>query len=370
MNRRVNVIGVGLAPFFLPAEPSSGAPYASESARQALADAGIDFARVETVYCGSAAGLSAAGQMACRPLGLTGAPVFNIDNGGASGASALFLARQAIANGVADCVLALGLEAADAKATSHEVAQGNELFARAAEEYLARHGARRESLAMVAVKAREHASRNPEALFNGALSLEQVMAEQPQWGVLGAMQCCRPVAGAAAVVLCSDAFAHKHSLRHPVQLLAQSQCGELPGSVDGGAAIKAAGFDLAATAAREVYELAGVGPDEVQVCELHDATSITEVLLYEALGFCRSGDAEKLIEDGDNTYGGNRVVNPSGGLLGRGHALGASGLAQCVELVRQLRGSAGSRQVTGARQALQHSQSLCGATVVSLYRRD
>lgn len=370
MNRRVNVIGVGLAPFFLPSEPLPGAPYASEAIRQALADAGVDFARVETVYSGIAGDLPGAGQLACRPLGLRGVPVFNIDNGGASGASALFLARQAIASGAADCVLALGLEAADAHAASREVAQGNELFARAAGEYLVRYGARRESLAMVAVKAREHASRNPEALFSGALSLDQVMAEEPQWGVLGAAQCCRPVAGAAAVVLCSDAFARKHGLRHPVQLLAQSQCGELPGSVGEGAAIKAAGFDLAATAAREVYELAGVGPEEVEVCELHDATTITEVLLYEALGFCREGDAEKLIEDGDNTYGGNRVVNPSGGLLGRGHALGASGLAQCVELVRQLRGSAGSRQVPGARQALQHSQGLYGATVVSLYRRD
>lgn len=365
MNRRVNVIGVGLRPFFLPSDPRAAAVPASEAVRLALADGGIDYARVEAVYCASADGRPGAGQAACAPLGLTGIPIFNIENGGASGASALHLARQAIALGVADCVLALGTEAGGSAGQS-EVERGNALFARAASEYLARHAVRRESLAMIAVKAREHAAQNPLALFREPLRLEEVLAEAPLFEVLGASQCCRPAVGAAAVVLCSDAFARKHGLASAVQILAQAQCSGLAGE----SALWATGYDASVAAARQVYEEAGIGPEEVDLCELHDATSIGEILLYEALGFCREGDAEKLIEDGDNTYGGNRVVNPSGGLLGRGHALGASGLAQCAELVWQLRGVAGDRQVPQARHALQHSQSLDGAAVVALYRRD
>lgn len=369
MNRRVNVIGVALPPFFLPAAPYAGASLASEAIRLALADAAIDYTRVEAVYSGAAGAIPGAGQAACRALGLTGVPVFNLDNGGASGSSALYLARQAIEFGAAECVLAIGFEANDARSAQLEIARSNALFAQASGAYLARYGARQESLAMVAVKAREHAARNPGALFREILSLEQIMAEEPRFESLSVSQCCQPVAGAAAVVLCSDAFARKHGLARSVQILAQTQCSDLPGGEEGGV-IKAAGYDLAVLAARQVYEQASVGPGEVEVCELHDATSIGEVLLYEALGFCREGDAEKLIEDGDNTYGGNRVINPSGGLLSRGHPLGATGLAQCAELVWQLRGAAGARQVPGVRHALQHNQGLDGAAVVTLYRRD
>lgn len=370
MNRRVNVIGVGLTPFLQPDTPRAALPSASEAIRLALADAGIDYARVDAAYCAIVGGPPGSGQSACAALGLTGIPIFNIDNGGASGASALYLARQAVELGAADCVLALGMEAPGALAAQDEVRRGNALFGRTAADYLARYGARRESLAMVAVKAREHAANNPLALFRERLRLEQVLAEVPLAGVLGASQYCSPALGASAIVLCSDAFARKHGLGQGVQVLAQAQCSDLASGPDGDSPFRAAGYDLAASAVRQVYERAGVGPEEIELCELHDASSISEVLLYEALGFCREGDAEKLIEDGDNTYGGNRVINPSGGLLGRGHPLGASGLAQCAELVWQLRGAAGVRQVPGARHALQHSQSLDGTAVVTLYRRD
>lgn len=367
MNRRVNVLGVGLTPFLLPDAPGEVLPAASEAIRLALADAGVPYARVQAAYCAVVGGAPGSGQAACAALGLSGIPIFNLDNGGASGASALYLARQAVELGAADCVLALGLEASGGVAAAEEIARGNALFGRAATEYLARHGARRESLAMVAVKAREHAANNPHALFRERLRLEQVLAEAPLAGALGASQYCRPALGAAAVVLCSEAFARRHGLGQGVQILAQAHCSE---QADDDSPFAAVGHGLAASAGRQVYEQAGIGPEEIELCELHDASSISEVLLYEALGFCREGDAEKLIEDGDNTYGGNRVVNPSGGLLGRGHPLGASGLAQCAELVWQLRGVAGPRQVSAARHALQHSQSLCGASVVTLYRRD
>ncbi|WP_448680701.1 thiolase C-terminal domain-containing protein [Pseudomonas nicosulfuronedens] len=370
MNRRVNVIGVGMPPFALPAAGADSMLLASEAIRLALADAGIGYNRVEAVYCGVVGGAPGCAQTACAPLGLSGIPQFNLDNGGASGASALVLARQAVEQGAVECALVLGLEPSSAEAATAEILRGNRLFADAAGEYLARHGARRESLAMVTVKAREHAANNPQALFRQRMLLEQVLAEKPLFEPLSASQCALPAVGAAAVLLCSDAFARKHASGLRIQLLAQAQSSDLPAGPAGDTALRAAGFDQAVAAVRQVYERAGVGPGEIDLCELHDATSFSEILLYEALGFCREGDAERLIEDGDNTYGGNQVMNPSGGILGRGHPLGASALAQCIELVLQLRGTAGARQVPNARHALQHSQSLCGATVVSLYRRD
>lgn len=368
MIRRVNVIGVGLTPFRLAGANGTPTDPSGIAARLALADAGIDFTQVDSLYC-AAAGV-AVGQETCRALGLTGIPVFNLQSDGAGGASALLLARQSVEAGAAECVLVLGVEPAPGKAATAEVTLGNTLLGAAAEEYLARHGARRESLAMLAVKAREHAARNPDALLRTALSLESVLLEPRTLGPLSASQCCSPAEGAAAVVLCSEAFARKRGIKRAVRIIAQVQCGDLPAGSCGETAIRAVGYDVAASAARLVYERAGLGPEEIDLCELHDATSIAELLLYEALGFCREGDAEQLVEDGDNTYGGNLVVNPSGGLLGRGHALGASGLAQCVELVRQLRGSADARQVPGARHALQHSQGVQGNAVVTLYGRD
>lgn len=134
--------------------------------------------------------------------------------------------------------------------------------------------------------------------------------------------------------------------------------------------IKMVGYDMAKAAAAKVYERAGLGPKDVDVVELHDCFTANELLTYEALGLCAEGEAEKFICDGDNTYGGAFVTNPSGGLLSKGHPLGATGLAQCAELVWQLRGQADKRQVEGAKIALQHNLGLGGACVVTLYRRD
>lgn len=392
MNRRVNVIGVGLTPFTAIGATSPYYDLAAQAGRLALQDAGIEFRQVEAAYAGFVYGDSISGQRGIAELGLTGIPIINVANHSASGSTALYLARQAIEHGIAECVVAMGFEQAlpahcedrwrdvqspvarhsrlvldQHPSETHVAAQ---LYAAAASEYMKRYGTRAETLAMIAVKSREHAGRNPQALFSEALSLNQVLGAELVCAPLTRLQCCVPACGAAAVVLCSDAFARKHGIGNPVYIAAQAMTTDLPSTFNEGAAIKAVGYDLAFAASREVYERAGVGPEEVDVCELHDCTTASELLLYEALGFCREGDAEKLIEDGDNTYGGNRVINPSGGLLSRGHPLGATGIAQCVELVWHLRGSAGQRQVNGARIALQHNQSIGGACVVTLYRRD
>jgi acetyl-CoA acetyltransferase len=391
MNRRVNVIGVGMTPF---TEPGAGGRYydlAAEAGRLALQDAGIEFRRVEAAYAGFGYGDSLSGQRGIAELGLTGIPIINVSNHGSSGSTALYLARQAIEHGIAECVLAVGFEGPLPEWAGHrwqdrespvarqaqlvadrlpsQVPVATQLYARAGRDYMQRYGARKETFAMIAVKSREHAARNPHALYRQALSLDAVLADEV-CEPLTRLQCCLPACGAAAVVLCSDAFASKHGISRPVYIAAQAMATDLPASVNESAAIRAVGYDLGFAAARDVYELAGIGPEEVDVCELHDSFTSSEVLLYEALGFCREGDAEKLVEDGDNTYGGNRVINPSGGLLSMGHPLGATGLAQCTELVWHLRGTAPGRQVDDARIALQHNMSIGGATVVTMYRRD
>jgi sterol carrier protein 2 len=183
-------------------------------------------------------------------------------------------------------------------------------------------------------------------------------------------QCCPPTCGAAAAILCSDEFAKKHGVSNPVYIAAQAMRTDFASSFEPKSMIKMVGYDMTKEAAKEVYEKSGVGPEDVDVIGLHDCFTANELLTYEALGLCAEGTAEKFIWDGDNTYGGKWVVNPSGGLLSKGHPLGATGLAQCTELVWQLRGQAEKRQVADAKVALQHNLGLGGAGVVTMYRRD
>ena len=181
-------------------------------------------------------------------------------------------------------------------------------------------------------------------------------------------QCCPPTCGAAAAVLCSDEMAQKLGANNPVFIVGQTMKTDLASSFED-SMIKMCGYDMAAEAAHALYEKTGVGPQDVDVVELHDCFTTNELLTYEAIGLCKEGGAEEFIRSGDNTYGGRVVTNPSGGLLSKGHPLGATGLAQCAELVWQLRGEAQQRQVEGARIALQHNLGLGGACVMTMYQR-
>jgi sterol carrier protein 2 len=171
-------------------------------------------------------------------------------------------------------------------------------------------------------------------------------------------------------VLASDEFARNHGIDRPVYIAAQTMTTDYASSFGEHSMIKMVGFDMAKSAAAKIYEQTGIGPDDVDVIELHDCFTANELLTYEALGLCKEGEAEKFIWDGDNTYGGKFVTNPSGGLLSKGHPLGATGLAQCTELVWHLRGTAEARQVEGAKIALQHNLGLGGACVMTMYKRD
>lgn len=393
MKRRVNVIGVGMTQFSKPGASPEYYEMAAEAGRKALADAGAPYDQVEQAFVGYVYGDSTCGQRSVYELGLTGIPVVNVNNNCSTGSTALFLARQAIEGGLAECVLALGFEkmekgALGAKFEDRESPLGlhaqvmsdvqgfnaappaAQMFGGAAREYRWKYGTRKETFAKISEKARRHAANNPYALFNQVLSLEEILASDEVFDPLTRFQCCPPTCGAAAAVLCSDEFTRKHGISNPVYIAAQSMTTDYPSSFEPQSMIKMIGYDMSKRAAQQVYEAAGIGPEDVPVVELHDCFTANELLTYEALGLCPEGGAEKFIWDGDNSYGGKFVTNPSGGLLSKGHPLGATGLAQCTELVWQLRGTADKRQVAGARVALQHNLGLGGACVVTMYRRD
>jgi acetyl-CoA acetyltransferase len=319
--------------------------------------------------------------------------VFNINNNCASGSSALYLARQAIQSGQAEIALAFGFEqmrsgaltsnwddrTTPARETFEALMQARPIedfnapgaaimFGSAGAEYMEAYGASAELFGKVAVKSRRHAANNPHALFTDPLDLEAVMASPVVFGgFLTRLMCCPPTCGAAAAVLVSESYARRHGCRADVRIAGQGMASDTKVIYD--SARDVVGRDNTVRAARIACEQAGIGAQEVDVVELHDCFTPNEVLTYEALGLCGEGEATKFVEDGDNTYGGRVVVNPSGGLMSKGHPIGATGLAQCYELVSQLRGNAGKRQVEGARVALQHNIGVPGGAVVTVYQQ-
>jgi acetyl-CoA acetyltransferase len=385
------VAGVGMVPF---AKPGASAPYyemGAEAARRALADAGLDYGKVQQAYVGYVYGDSTCGQRALYPVGMTGIPVVNVNNNCSTGSTALFLARQAVASGAADCVIALGFEqmkpgalgsyfddrptpfdqfdrACNELVGSPEVPFAIRYFGGAGMAHMEKYGTRAETFAKIRAKASRHAVNNPVALFRKEVTVEEVMASPVLLGPMTRLMACPPTCGAAAAIICSEKFAKQHGLDTRVTIVAQAMTTDTPSTFEARNMMQLVGSDMARAAADQVYEAAGIGPEDVDVVELHDCFATNELLTYEALRLAPDGGGEKMVEDGDNTYGGRVVTNPSGGLLSKGHPLGATGLAQCTELVQQLRGQAEARQVEGARVALQHNLGLGGACVVTMYQ--
>ncbi|WP_326543331.1 lipid-transfer protein [Pseudorhodoferax sp.] len=389
----VHVTGVGMIPF---AKPGRHAPYhtmAAQATAAALADAGIGYAQVQQAYVGYVYGDSTAGQRALYEVGMTGIPIVNVNNNCSTGSTALFLARQAVASGAAECVLALGFEhmnpgalgavfqdrpspfdrfdAATEELVGHaEIPLALRYFGGAGLAHMQQYGTQLSTFAKIRAKASRHAANNPVALFRTVVTEDEVMAAPVMWpGVMTRLMACPPTCGAAAAILCSEGFAARHGLDRSVRIKAQAMTTDGPATFGARDMREVVGVSMARAAARQVYEAAGVGPQDIDVVELHDCFAHNELLSYEALGLCPEGGAEQFVCNGDNTYGGQVVTNPSGGLLSKGHPLGATGLAQCTELVQQLRGTAEARQVPHARLALQHNLGLGGACVVTLYER-
>jgi len=391
MGNKVNVIGVGMTKFAKPGASEEYNVMAAKAIRAALEDAKVSFDQVEQAYAGYVYGDSTCGQRAVYDVGLTGIPVFNVNNNCSTGSTALMLGHQAVAGGMAQCVLVVGFEKMEKGALGSKFddrtnpidqhaglmakVQGftkappaAQMFGGAGREYRWKYGTKRETFGKVSEKARKHAANNPFALFNQVLSLEEIMASDEVFDPLTRYQCCPPTCGAAAAILCTDEFAKKLGISKPVWIAGQAMTTDFASSFKEDSMIKMVGYDMTKSAAEKVYNQTGIGPKDVQVVELHDCFTANEILTYEGLGLCKEGEAEKFIEAGDNTYGGKYVTNPSGGLLSKGHPLGATGLAQCTELVWQLRGTADKRQVPGAKIALQHNLGLGGACVVTMYR--
>lgn len=387
----VVVAGVGMIPFVTPSRTASYDVMGERAIREALADAGIGLEAVDAVYAGYVYADTAAGQTAVYGVGTTGVPVFNVNNYCASGSSALWLGRQAILSGTADCVLVVGFEqmargaigsmyddrpdslwrfteSRAAHRGDSDAPPAAQFFGDAGAAYAERYSMDPAVFAHVTVKSRRHAAANPYAVFRDPVTVEEVLASPHVYGPLTRLQCCPPTCGAAAAVLCTEEFALAHGVDASVRIRAQAMTSDRADTF-GGDAMALVGSTIAQRAADAVYEEAAVDPRDLRVVELHDCFTTNEVLAYEALRLTPEGTSERFILDGQNTYGGQVVTNPSGGLLSKGHPLGATGLAQCAELVWQLRGAAGDRQVDDVTLALQHNLGLGSACVVTLYER-
>ena len=394
MSQTPYVVGVGMIPFVKPGTSGTYIEMGSQAIRLALQDAGVDYRLVQQAYAGYVYGDSTSGQAALYEVGMSGIPVINVNNNCATGSSALFLARQAVESGAVECALAFGFEQMQPgalkgnwddrpRATTHmtqsvideltadvEIPSALRMFGGAGREHMQKYGTQMSTFAAIRAKASRHAANNPLALFRKVVTTDDVMNDMVMWpGVMTRLMACPPTCGAAAAIICTEAFAKKHNLRTDVVILAQSMTTDKPVCFESRSMIEVVGFDMAQRAAKEVYEKSGVDPLDIRVAEMHDCFAHNELLTYESLGLCDVGGAERFILDGDNTYGGQVVTNPSGGLLSKGHPLGATGLAQCYELTQQLRGNADKRQVECVNMALAHNLGLGGACVVTLYGR-
>ena len=392
MANKVYVIGVGMTKFEKPGSRDWDYPdMARESGTKALADAGIDYCEVQEAYVGYVYGESTSGQRALYELGMTGIPVVNVNNNCSTGSTALYLAARAIKGGLAECTIALGFEKMQpgSLGTTFEdreqpmanhfekLAQISEvlfppapwMFGAAGREHMEKYGSTAEHFAKIGYKNHKHSVNNPYAQFQEEYTLDDILGSRMIYSPLTKLQCSPTSDGSGAAILASEAFVDQHGLAgQAVEIVGQAMTTDFESSFDG-TCKNIIGYDMNVEAAQSVYEQSGLGADDFQVIELHDCFSANELLLYEALGLCAEGEAAKLVDNNDTTYGGRWVVNPSGGLISKGHPLGATGLAQCAELTWQLRGTADKRQVEGVTAALQHNIGLGGAAVVTAYQR-
>ncbi|WP_315860780.1 lipid-transfer protein [Amycolatopsis sp. EV170708-02-1] len=390
---KVYVVGVGMTKFEKPGR-REGWDYpqmAKESGTKALEDAGISFDEVRQAYVGYVYGESTSGQRAVYELGMTGIPVVNVNNNCSTGSTALYLAAEAIRGGRADCALALGFEkmqpgSLGSTYDDREQPMGRHIqalaeisevlfppapwmFGAAGREHMKTYGTTAEHFAKIGEKNHRHSVNNPYAQFQESYSLQDILDSRMIYDPLTKLQCSPTSDGSGAAILASESFVDSHGLAgQAVEIVGQAMTTDFASTFDG-TAKNIIGYDMNVQAARQVYDQAGLGAEDFQVIELHDCFSANELLLYEALGLCAEGEAGKLVDSGDTTYGGKWVVNPSGGLISKGHPLGATGLAQCAELTWQLRGTADKRQVDGLQAALQHNIGLGGAAVVTAYQR-
>ena len=379
---RVFVVGVGMTKFERCERDVK--ELAADATKDALKDAAIDYEEIGQAFVGYINGMSTLGQQSLYRVGMTGIPVYNVNNNCSTGSTALYMAYNAVRFGQNEAVLALGFEKMQ-KGPLESQLPGLEklkeetekekkppiaarMFGDAGRDHMEKYGTKKETFAKIAVKNHRHSVNNPRSQYREPCTIDEVFASRMIYDPLTILQCCPTSDGAAAAVVVSEDYLKKHPHPQAVEIVGMQMTTDKMDDFSRGR-IGMVGMGMTERAAKSVYEQAGLGPDDVQVIELHDCFSTNELITYEGLGLCKEGEGEKLVEDEATTYGGKWVVNPSGGLLSKGHPLGATGLAQCSELVWQLRGQAEKRQVEGAKVALQHNLGLGGACVVTMYKK-
>ena len=394
MSNTVYVLGVGMTKFNKPSVPTSYTDMALEAGTKALVDAGISYDAVEQGFAGYCYGDSTSGQRAFYQFGMTQIPIVNVNNNCSTGSTALWLARNAVLAGQCDVAMAIGFEEMSAgslksnwndrvnplgKATemmmetvgfNPKAPGAAQYFGNAALEYHEKYGSTQDHLDKIAYTNHLHSAKNPYSQFRDVHPMEVIKGAGHVFAGMTKLHCCPTSNGAASAVLVSERWLEQHPelANQAVPMLAQSMATDSP-QLFSRSAIELAGADMTRRAAQIAFKKARITPSQVGVVELHDCFSANELVMLDALGLSEPGKAHELVDDGDITFGGRHVVNPSGGLISKGHPLGATGLAQCCELVWQLRNWATNRQVPDLKYALQHNVGLGGAVVVTIYGR-
>lgn len=394
MGRKVYVVGVGMTKFEKPGSRDWDYPdMVLEAGTKALEDAGIPIGEVEQAVTGYCYGDSTCGERAFYELGHTGIPIYNVNNNCSTGSTALFMAKQLVEGGLTECSMAVGFEKMEKGSLGMKYTDrinpldkhfmvmiqergmtqapgAPQMFGNAGREHMERYGTTPEHFAKIGYKNHKHSVNNPYSQFQDEYTLEEIKNAKEIYAPLTKLQCCPTSDGSAAAIVASEDFVKKHGLEgQAVEIAGMAMATDFDSSY-GKSMIAMVGADMTKAAAQKVYEQSGLGPEDADVVELHDCFSTNELITYEGLGLCEEGKGGEFVDSEANTYGGKVVVNPSGGLISKGHPLGATGLAQCAELSWQLRGEAGKRQVDGAKVGLQHNLGLGGAAVVTMYRKD
>uniref|UniRef100_A0AC34RP11 Thiolase N-terminal domain-containing protein n=2 Tax=Panagrolaimus sp. JU765 TaxID=591449 RepID=A0AC34RP11_9BILA len=395
---KVYVIGVGMTKFTKPG--STGLDYpdmVKEAVTAALDDCKLKYSDVQQATVAYLYGGTCCGQRALYEIGMTGIPIYNINNACASGSSGVYLCKQILESGNADCVMACGFEKMMSGSLENMGSGPNDgrampvdkhlevmadtfglfpapmtcqMFTNAALEHMKMYGTKREHFAKIGYKNHLHSVHNERSQFRKAYTLDEVINARKIYDFCGLLECSPTSDGAAAAILCSEKFlqAHPNLRDQAIEIIGMEVKTDFPSAFSEKSNIKMIGYDMVQKAAQDLFKKANMTPNDVQVIECHDCFASNELITYEAIGLCPPGKAGELIDRGDNTYGGKWVINPSGGLISKGHPIGATGVAQIFELSSQLRGRCGKRQVPNCKVAMQHNIGIGGAIVVGLYK--
>ncbi|KAF2461338.1 thiolase-like protein [Lineolata rhizophorae] len=387
------VLGVGMTKFIKPRGKVDYTELGFEAGIKAMLDAHVNYDDVDQGVACYCYGDSTCGQRVFYQFGMTQIPIYNVNNNCSTGSTGLYMGRNMVRYGAADCVLVVGFEKmfpgslqaffqdrASPTGTSglmmKEVRGASkapgaaQMFGNAGREYMEKYGAKVEDFAEIARINHMHSAKNPYSQFHDVYTLDQIMKSPMLHEPLTKLQCCPTSDGATAAVLVSQSFLDaRPELKSQAILIAGQMLATDSPNLFSRSSIDLVGYGMSQHAANVALAEANVKPADIKVCELHDCFSANEMVTLEALGLCEKGKAHEMVRRGDITYGGKVVVNPSGGLISKGHPLGATGIAQCAELVWQLRGWANNRLVDDCTVALQHNLGLGGAAVCTVYKR-